>query len=50
MDLRFAKWEVSLPDSDLSGSDTDTMQNGKQGENKPLGEANAAAMAEHAEK
>jgi F-type H+-transporting ATPase subunit epsilon len=52
MELRFAKWSVSgfvvmsewsKKESWLTGQLT---QNGKQGENKNLADANAAAMAE----
>ncbi len=53
MDLRFAKWEVSLPRKiaphNMLRLLIKTMgKNGKQGENKNLGEANASAMADAA--
>lgn len=51
MDLRFAKWEVSrtlvfqIQRLGVVADRVLVMQNGKQGENKSLGEANAMAMA-----
>lgn len=60
MDLRFAKWEVSVWHPVLSEEKRgctavkwweeadNCYQGGKQGENKNLGEANQHAMAEHA--
>ena len=57
MELRFAKWNVSVPSSILRSpiaqrkdflTDHASGQNGKQGDNKSLAEANAASMAEAA--
>ena len=55
MELRFAKWEVSYLSRILIngleicgvGADFEGGQNGKQGDNKNLHEANARDMAEH---
>jgi hypothetical protein len=56
MELRFVKWNVSVPAS-ICGpnlaekgflTDHEPGQNGKQGESKSLEEANAASMAEAA--
>jgi hypothetical protein len=50
MDLRFAKWEVSVSYTQgfLRKIDTMHIQNGKQGENKSLASENASAMAQSA--
>jgi F-type H+-transporting ATPase subunit epsilon len=53
MELRFAKWNVSVHTCLLGRgfgerfADGDLGQNGKQGEVKSVAEANAASMAEH---
>lgn len=49
MDLRFAKWTVRRYFASVKYT-TDMIQNGKQGEVKNLGEANAAIAVENAEK